>query len=70
MGILSKIGAFVLSRDMYEQKINLRIASQTSIQTFCGGIVSILIYATIFAFTVTRFIKLAKRDDPFVYEVK
>ena len=50
--------------------MQLKIAGQDSIQTRFGGLISVIVYTLIFAFTITRFIKLSNKDDPFMFEVK
>jgi hypothetical protein len=70
MGLISRLGAVVQARDMYEQKVHLMVAGRSSIKTHFGGFVSILVYSLIIVFTITRLYKLVKRDDPFIYEVK
>jgi hypothetical protein len=40
------------------------------VKTSFGGTVSLMIKVVIFAFSIMRLIKMSRRDDPFVSEIK
>ena len=57
--------------DQFKTPIALTYANgKTHFSSKMGGLVSLLIYATIFAFTVGLFAKLINRQDPTIFEVK
>jgi hypothetical protein len=61
---------FIQITDMFGAPISLlNIRGETQQKSMTGGVASIVIWLLLITFTLVRFQKMAKREDPIMYQV-